>query len=540
MSRGWSAPDIDRIREHVDRIVAHDLFDQSERQSRFLSFIVDEELAGRGELVNQYAIAIDVFDRDASFDSQLDSIVRVEARRLRSKLAEYYAGAGRHDSIKLAVPKGGYRVRVDVSNLGDSDTELASTAGLTPTAAPFPRAASIPVVAVLPFDNFSNDPEQDYFCDGISEDIITDLSKLAGLRVISRHSTFVYRGRARNVRELGEELGAQFVLEGSVRKSNGRLRISAQLIEASSDRHLWAERYDRNLSDVFAIQDDVSQQIVAALRVQLTSLERGRLGHSGTRDHEAHDLFLRAQEQFYHYTAEGIEGAEGLLSMSIERDPGYAEAFAWRARVLVMKLISGISESRENTMEPAVESARRAVELDPQLAIAHAMVGWTAMFNGNGREAVSAAALAVELAPGAARVLSWYSLTLTSTGRGAEALEAIERALRLDPHYTATDLMALGLAHYALGQRAEAAAQFDRGIRRSPAFVFNHILKVCMLSLLGRRDQALAAAATLREFPRHARVASQLLYFWNQPELRAGIRNGLADVGIDTGPHLST
>ena len=243
----WTDAKARSIREQLDKLLQSNLFDKSGRQSRFLKYIVEEELAGRGSRVSQYGLATDVFDRDATFDPLVDSIVRVEARRLRSKLAEYYLEQGPSDPIVLKLPKGRYRISV----LGNSHDETwcvqpttSTTNRVTRSTPNFVEDTSLaevaekPTIAVLPFDNLSGDSEQDYFCDGITEDIITDLSKISGLSVISRHSTFVYKGQSLNCREISDDLGANYVLEGSVRRVGDQVRISAQLIDATTDNHL--------------------------------------------------------------------------------------------------------------------------------------------------------------------------------------------------------------------------------------------------------------------------------------------------------------
>lgn len=515
------------IRRHLDELLEHELFAQAERQRRFLRFIVEEELGGRSARINQTVIAFEVFDRDADYDPLQDSIVRVEARRLRSKLTEYYAA---HPSapVVVSMPKGGYR-----ASLERADPDLGPGA-----AAAVDGSGGPPVIAVLPFDNFSDDAAQDYFSDGIAEQIITDLVKISGLRVISRHSTFVYRGRPVSARQVGKELGARYILEGSVRRAGDRLRITAQLIDAQLDDHLWAERYDRAVGDVFAIQDDVSRQIVAALRLRLSDEEQQRLGHHGTESPEAHDLYLRAAERFYRFTQGSLGEAASLFERSLEIDPLFADAHAWLSRVRLMALISGVDPSREQTLLPALRSARRAIELDPLLPLGHASLGWALMWDRQIDEALEAARRAVELGPNFADAWLWHALVHASAGLGEPALRSAERAVALNPHYSATYLMALGTAHLALGELEQARRCFARGCERQPDFVFNHLMRAAVCGLLERVEEAEQARVMVERHARHRRLVRES-FFFNDPQLRRLFRAGLERAGLETAERLS-
>ena len=236
-------------------MLATDIFSQAERQRRLLSYLVSETLDGRGGRLKGYSIAIAVFDRGADFDPSTEPIVRVEAARLRSKLREYYEREGRDDPLRIEIPKGSYAVQI-----GASKIERTREA---------PTREDKPTIAVLPFANLGDDPSQEYFADGIAEDLTTDLSKLSGLVVISRHSSFLYRRSSKPAGEIAKELGVRYLLEGSVRRADTRVRIGANLIDTATGAQIWAERYDRELSDIFAVQDDVARRIVASLKVKL-------------------------------------------------------------------------------------------------------------------------------------------------------------------------------------------------------------------------------------------------------------------------------
>jgi TolB-like protein len=242
------------VRACLERILLSAPFAQSGRLQRFLTLVVTETLAGHADRLKGYTIGVEVFDRDPSFDSAIDPIVRVEAARLRAKLREYYDREGRNDPIRLELPKGRYAVRI----------------------APHPLPIEEkPSLAVLPFTNMSSDAEQGYFAAGVTDALITELSRLPDLFVISRHSSFAYLNMDKRVQEIGQELRVRYLLGGSVRRAGNRVRVTTQLIDASSGRHVWAERFDRELQDILAVEDDVVRRILAVLQVKLTAPDTG-------------------------------------------------------------------------------------------------------------------------------------------------------------------------------------------------------------------------------------------------------------------------
>ncbi len=494
----------DAVRLQLNRIISGSVFAHAERLCRFLSYIVEATLDPSRDAVSQFDIALDVFDRDESFDPTVDAIVRVEAGRLRAKLAEYYIDEGVADPILIELPKGAYEANfrekasadqtigatqyapagswVAASALGllllglayfftaeRSPSELAGTSQNTST------------IAVLPFVNLSDDPGQEYFSDGITEDIITDLSILSGLNVIARTSSFVYKDSPSGIREIGEELGATHILEGSVQRSGGRVRITAQLIDARSESHLWAERYNREIDDIFEIQDEVSSRIVSALQVALVGTEQSRLGLRTTDSIEAYDTFLRAKEQFYQFDESSIAASIELFSTAIERDPDFAEAHAWKARALTYAYLTGFIPSVELSLDPALHHAQTAVEIEPNLPSGHAILAWVHRWQSNFDEALISIDVAIDLDPNFSEALLWRSLILSEAGRGRDALVAIERSNRLNPNYGVTSIFALGRAHFEMGDFDSALAFLDRGIERNPSFLPTHVYRLAVL-----------------------------------------------------------
>jgi TolB-like protein len=258
--------EIEQIQRQLVCILASTIFAHSHRQSRFLSYIVQATLTGDADRLDQRIIGIEVFDRPETFDPMVDSIVRVEAARLRSKLREYYDEIGKNDRVFIELPKGRYAVRI---RHAPADATWRCKAHVSAdrrdgtVVATMPRnPQGAPTIAVLPFHGISGDREQESFADGITDDLITDLARSSGISVVSRQSAFAYRDSVARAQRISEELGVDFILEGSVRRAGNRVRINVQLIHGSSGKHIWAERYDRNMGDIFDLQDDVNRQVV--------------------------------------------------------------------------------------------------------------------------------------------------------------------------------------------------------------------------------------------------------------------------------------
>ena len=350
--------------------------------------------------------------------------------------------------------------------------------GSDPVAAqPVPAAALAgkarpepPSIAVLPFNNMSGDPEQEYFSDGITEDIITDLSKIAGLMVIARNSSFTYKGKSVDIRNVGRELGVRSVLEGSIRRAGNRVRITAQLIDAATGGHLWADRFDRDLTDIFAVQDEVTRNIVEALKLKLTPGEEARIADNPTDSIDAHDLFLRGREILVgHITRrESYERARAFFERAIALDPAYGAAYAGLAMAHHLAFNNTWTDDPEATRRRATELAAKAVALAPNEALAHYAVGVTAGFNKDFVRGKAAAAKALSLNPNFAGALGSLGANEIFSGNATAAIPYIERAVRLDPVTASQYLHFLGLAHFMLGNYETAAAHFRERILMIP------------------------------------------------------------------------
>lgn len=364
----------------------------------------------------------------------------------------------------------------------------------SPPALPLPDKPSI---AVLPFTNMSGDPEQEYFSDGMTEDLITDLSRISGLFVIARHSVFTYKGKTVKVEEVSRELGVRYVLEGSVRKAGKRVRITAQLVDAITGHHLWAERYDRPLKDIFALQDEITHRIVAALEVKLTKGEQGHLGRVPTDSLEAYDCLLRGWEYYLRLTKEAHAQARQMYERAIELDPKYAEAHALLGLIYWLEWAFQWSQNPQ-TLERAFVLAQRAIALDDFLPRAHTVLGLIYLWKKQHEQAIAEAERAIALNPNGADGYWTLADILNFAGRPEQAIGLAEQAMRLNPLYPSAYIFDLGVAYRLLGQYEEAIAALKRALTLNPHFQPAHVNLAVIYSELGRKEEARAEVAEIR------------------------------------------
>jgi adenylate cyclase len=370
-------------------------------------------------------------------------------------------------------------------------------AAAAPPAAGSPALPHKPSIAVLPFANMSGDAEQEYFSDGMTEDLITDLSKVSGLFIIARNSSFVYKGRSAKVQEIGRDLGVRFVLEGSIRKAGNRVRITAQLIDAGSGGHLWAERFDRDLTDIFATQDEVVEKIVRALAVTLTQGEERRLGRRGTGNVQAYEFWLRARELLARSTREGVAQARAMYLRAIELDPNFAVPHAGLSLAAIADYVSDWAADPAQALDEAERRARRALELDDQEPVSHMALGSVLLWRRDLEGALAEFRRMIELDPNFAQGHSATGLALMYAGRASDALEAFAIAKRLDPHHSSIVLHFMAQTHFSLGQYEIAAKQLLERIARTPATDSSRMMLASCYGHLGRANDARAAWAEL-------------------------------------------
>jgi TolB-like protein len=398
----------------------------------------------------------------------------------------------------------GTKVRVGFEELGTQPLKniaqpvrVYRVTGTPAVAAAAPKPASNKAsLAVLAFTNMSGDPEQEYFVDGLSEDLITDLSKVHGLFVISRHSSFAYKGKSVDIRSIAKDLGVRFVVEGSVRRAAARVRINVQLIDASDGTHVWADRFDRELADIFTVQDEVVGRIVSALSGVLPSAARPIARQRAT-NLEAYDLFVRGRV-LVKQSAESNRAARPLLERSIELDPGFADAHAW----LAMNHLGGWAywgEPAEPHCSLALAAAKRAVSLDPENAGAHAILGEVLVFVGEPDAAAAELARALEIDPNHADAWVILGEVKTYEGSAVEAIDHARKAFRLNPYPPGWYYWYLGFMEYAAGRYAAAAET----LRHEAIPSGSRRILAASLAQLGRVDEArLEAARFLAAYPR--------------------------------------
>jgi adenylate cyclase len=378
------------------------------------------------------------------------------------------------------------------------DAHAPVTDGPRPnTGIPQPHTA----IAVLPFTNMSGDPEQEYFSDGISEDIITDLSKIEGLTVIARNSSFTYKGRSVDVRTIGRELGVQSVLEGSIRRSGNRVRITAQLIDATSGGHLWGDRYDRDLTDIFEVQDDVTRRIVDALKVTLSPAETERLAKAKTSNLAAYDYLLRGRELMLgkEKNRQTFEQSIACFKKALEHDPDYSQAYACLGFAHIFDYQNRWTDDPDSSLLLVKQYARQAIEKDPNEPLARCVSAMAASFEKDLDRARSEIDVALSLNPNFALAHNLRGSNRIYSGKPLEAIPEIEHGMRLDPALSSQFLHFLGMA-YLLARKYEiAAAVLKQRIVLVPRTDFSRALLASALGHLGELEEACRVWGELKE-----------------------------------------
>ncbi|PBB99270.1 adenylate/guanylate cyclase domain-containing protein [Mesorhizobium sp. WSM3862] len=448
-------------------------------------------------------------------------------RQVKARLDLSVSDLGSTQLKNIAEP-----IRVYSLQVGSAGTKAAAT---PETAASRPATAAPPKlsIAVLPFANMSGDAEQDYFADGISEDIITALSKLSQLFVIARNSSFTFKGQNVHVQEVGSKLGVRHVLEGSVRKSGNRVRITAQLIDATSGGHLWAERFDRDLTDIFAVQDDVTQQIVGALALNLTEGDRQRLAPEYARNTQAYDYFLRGRELWHRLTKETNVAARDLLQRAIELDPKFASAHAFLALTHGLDYLNRWSASPPESMAQAEEAATRAVTLDDSDPWAHWALAIVKLYTRRHDEAIDEAEHAIALNPNFAEGHVILGEALHYSGRSEEALESYARGKTLNPYFPDVLLHFQALASFQLGRYEEAVDLLLQRLARNAVTDVSRALLAASYGHLGRFAEARGAwQEVLRVNPDYSLDYRRKVLPYKNPADFELIVDGLRKAGI--------
>jgi TolB-like protein/Tfp pilus assembly protein PilF len=421
--------------------------------------------------------------------------------QIRNRVDANFEDMGRQEVKNVSAPVQAYAIR------------LEGTAA--PSASGAPAISDKPSIAVLAFDNMSSDPEQEYLSDGITEDIITALSKLRWFLVIARNSTFVYKGMAVDIKQVGRELGVDYVVEGSVQKAGNRIRISAQLIDGTSGNNLWAEKYDRELVDIFDVQDEITQTVVATIEPKLVAAEGVRSQRRSGEDLNAWQLVMRAMSHYGKMTSKESQTAIALLEEAVQKYPDYGPAHSLLAfALLVSGHVGWIPESevyRYSTklVHRAGELARHAAELDDEDPWAHLALGNYCFIERRTEEAVREYLKAIDLNPNFAIAYGSLGRALVFDGQSEDAVNYFQKALGMSPHdpLTAVFYSGMGTAHYYAHRYDEAIEWSRKAIRERPGYTAAHRILCASLAMAGRMEDAEAAAATLRQLQPNISIA---------------------------------
>lgn len=487
----------DQIRAALEKISASPGFVNADRISRFLRYAVEATLENENDKLKETLIGIEVFGRKPTYDPRIDAVVRTEAVKLRSRLKSYYETDGLEDRVVIDMPKGGYvpafRMREEVvepailpAEIADLPPESASPSLAKTVAASLilvlvlsgsvwiamrksGRAVELSSIAVLPFEDLSPQHDQEYFCDGMTEEIIDALTRVGGFRVVARTSSFSFKGKQQDIREIGRKLNVGAVLEGSVRKFGNKLRVTAQLNSVDDGYHLWSETYERELKDVFSLQDEISQSIVNTLQVKLTN-QRAPLRAKTPENLETYDLYLKGRYHWGRWRTEGAEKAQHYFQQAIAKDPGYALAYAGLADSYCwLGFFSALPPSE--AMPKAKEAALKAIELDDSLADAHASLAYVkALYDFDWPGAEKEFKRAIQLNPGLADAHFGYGIVyLAPTGKIQDAVREMKLARDLDPLSLATNTY-LGFALQLDGKTDQAVTYYQKALELDPNF----------------------------------------------------------------------
>ena len=400
-------------------------------------------------------------------------------------------------------------------------------------AAPVGNAAPLPLpdkpsLAVLPFVNMSGDPEQEYFADGLTEDIITALSLWRSFPVIARNSTFAYKNRASDIRLVASELGARYVLEGSVRTGGTRVRITAQLIDAENGHHVWAEKYDRKLEDIFELQDEISERIVATLSPELERAEQKRSATKAPTSLSAWDYYQRGMALIYESSKQGNAQAREMFGRALELDPSYSQAHSGLSFSHTRDLLLEVSDRRDESMAAALGACRRAIELDETDAFAHIMLAVASMWPGEFDLAIAEAERAVDLNPNSAFAHLILGTSLDNAGRSDEGVAEIEKSLRLNPKDPQAHIFINTLARSHLNSRnyEEAVVCARKAISVRSNFPHAYYILASALGHLGRLEEARKAIADCERLQHGFVEMSRTRFPWTQNWLNRSVQGG--------------
>jgi len=487
----------DEVRTELERILADNVFANAEKMKRFLRFVVLETLAGRGERLNEAFVGMEVYSNGKAFDPRIDSTVRVEAGRLRAKLREFYESQS-DCGLRIEIPKGSYapifRRPKETKTNKSAQTSLDKTAPAR-------------TIAVLPFADMSPQRDQAYFGDGLAEELMFVLSRMQSLRVVSQTSVFAFKGKGMDVREIGRQLGVECIMEGSVRKAEQQLRITVRLTEVDTGFQIWSDAFDRELKDVFEIQQQISKAVASALRIEVLG-EREDLLRCSTTNLSAFNQFLIGRSHWNRQTEAALKAAIGHFEKALGEDPDYGKAHLGISDCLRKLEFWGLMRPSD-ALPKARAAARRALAVDRTLieaniplAAIRATNEWEwAEAEGIFREILKARP---DFAPGHQ---AYAMMCLLPLGRFDEAIEQICIARRLDPLALLTNAH-VGAAYYFAGRYDEAIEQLQTTLELEPNYHLAHLGLAVAMEEKGLLDHALATVEKAKS------LAGEIMPIW--------------------------
>jgi adenylate cyclase len=358
--------------------------------------------------------------------------------------------------------------------------------------------SDLPSIAVLPFENMSGDPKQEFLSDGITETIIAALSKVPNLFVIARNSTFTYKGKPVKVKQVSEELGVRYVLEGSFQRSGDRIRITAQLIDAVTGRHIWAERYDRDLTDIFTLQDEITMKILTAIQVKLTREDRFSIYEKYFKGKQGLDCWLKIMEAFSYLQAYNIDSTKvsrRIAEEAVDMCPENPMTYVLMSFVNYLEYWYDLGKSPRESIEKGIEFVQKALAMDDSLPMAHSHLSLFFSLKGEHERAIAEGERGVTLMPGGATVLSYYGMSLLYGGRPEEAIPVLQKAIRLNPLGESNNFLFLGHTYRATGRFEEAISEYKKALQRASDSIHAHLGLAATYIMMGREQEARAEAA---------------------------------------------
>jgi TolB-like protein/Flp pilus assembly protein TadD len=547
--RGGNSPSEREVQDCLEKVLSSPGFVRSWSISRLLRFLVSQALGGAAAPVKEYTLGVEVFERGDDFDPNADNIVRVQARNLRTRLQEYYAAQGSHDSIRIEFPKGSYQVQFQsVTPAPAKEPERSFRLWIAGVAivvtlvaagiivwrlrtAPSDKGSGPRVVAVLPFTNLDRNPDSDYFSDGLAEELINSLSKLEGLSVIARSSSFRFRGAERDVKQIAQELKATDFVEGSVRKRGAQIRVAVHLVDVATGQTIWSGQYDRDLNDAVRTEEEIAYGVAATLKLRLSA---GRVNSPNATNQEAYDLYLKGRYYWNKIDPADAGKAIALFEQAIRTDPSYAPPYVGLAAAYGTQTVLNLVPPRENW--PRTKAMLiRALELDEANAEAHTLSGGVAAwYEWDYERSEVEYRRGVELGPGSVIAHQYFASMLGAMGRAREADEEMDKALRLDPLNNFAKWAKAQLLYWK-GDMAGARSILAELYRRNPELPYVSEWLGFVHSLTGEHGQAIRVLEeAVKRSPGNPNLYGSLGYIYGkagQPEKARAVLANLELMG---------